>query len=195
MKHYAEAENLLKIALKQSEHVSPQDRVMTLRSLGLVYAGQKQYDRAAEQLSRACETLVQIDGPKSLALAETYEDLGAVQTKGGAPAKALATFQKALDVHELRGTLDSEIPGVLVSAARAARGSHNLPLAQKFFARVMNVVKNQSPEGRQRFTTAMKEYRDLLKQDVKSNKDDLKVVDEILKARNAAAARGTQCES
>lgn len=194
MKHYAEAENLLKIALKQSEHVSPQDKVMTLRSLGLVYAGQKQYDRAAEQLLSACDTLAPIDGPKSLALAETYEDLGAVQTKAAQPAKALEAFQKALAVHEARGTLDSEIPGVLVSAARVARSSHHADLAQKFFSRAMNVVKNQPPEKRKRFTTAMKEYRDLLRKEAQSNQDDLKVVEAILKAHHGAAGP-TQCAS
>lgn len=194
MKHYAEAENLLKIALKQSEHVSPQDRVMTLRSLGLVYAGQKQYDRAVEQLLSACLILSQIDGPKSLALAETYEDLGAVQTKAAQPTKALAAYQKALAVHEARGTLDSEIPGVLVCAARAARSSHNSNLAQKFFSRVMNVVKSQTPDERKRFTSAMKEYRDLLRKEAQSNKDDLEVVEAMLKADNGATRR-TLCVS
>lgn len=194
MKHYAEAENLLQIALKQSEHVSPQERVMTLRCLGLVYAGQKQYDRAGEKLVEACDILENVDGPKSLALAETYEDLGAVWTKGTQPRKALDAYEKALAVHRTRGTLDCEIPGPLVAAARAARDSHNPVLSLQLFSRVLNVFKNQLPDERKKYTAAMKEYRDLLKREAQSNKEDLKVVDALLKAQFSAAGR-SRCAS
>lgn len=181
MKHYAEAENLLEIALKQSEHVSPQDRVMTIRSLGLVYSAQKQYSRAAEQFQSAVDLLAQIDGKDSLALAETLEDLGTARLKANQAKKALESFDRALAIHKSRGTGDTDVLSLLTMAARAAKAGGDNSKAESLFARVASVAKGKKPGERKEMLTAVREYRDLLRKNASNRKTELEAVESMLK--------------
>ena len=93
----AEAEKLLKAALKEAENLNKQELILDGSvNLGKVYQSQKKYDDAEKLYLRAIEIQGKIDGPESLTVSYALSNLGLLYAEQKKYAEAEEILRREL---------------------------------------------------------------------------------------------------
>lgn len=179
-KHLPEAENLLQLALKQANHrdVNPENKVLTIRCLGLVYLAGNKYDQAEALFTEANAELKALKGQESIELAENLEDLGITLNKKRKFKQAANILDQALQISNKQRISEPERARLYSSLAFARQYSGDLAGAQSCYRSLLNSL-SASDKPNKFCLPALKEYHNILLKE--KNKIDLVKTEQLIK--------------
>lgn len=183
---FADAENSLALAVRQSNHqaISDADRILALRSLGVCQQMEGKHLHAISSFEKVLHLLAKKNQLMTVQYAEVLEDAGISYCKLQMYPQASRVLNDALAIYESHGLKDPKLGRVLQSLAFSHRKCGNNLNAAKAYSRYF-ASQNLSKQNGNKDLMLLQDYREILGK--MHNKIELAKTDVYLKKLSSKA--------